>query len=83
MLFKKYYQYLIEGKKPKSHEIRETEVPQPKVDPNTALKCPKCGSSEFPCDCFSNDYYDAKLPQQTPRPNKIVKNKDGKIFTKN
>jgi hypothetical protein len=73
MSFKKFYQFLIEGKKPKKHEIKEVEAPKPKIDPNSALKCPKCGSSAFPCDCFIDDYYNSKLTQQTPKPNTTIK----------
>ena len=75
MSFKKFYQYLSEGKKPKSHDIVEVEVPRPDIDPNSALKCPKCGSSAFPCECFTDDYYNSKTPQQAPRPNKVIKPK--------
>lgn len=29
--------------------------------------CETCGAKEFPCECYTEDYYDAKIPQQIPR----------------
>jgi uncharacterized C2H2 Zn-finger protein len=74
MHFKKYSDYLNEKKDKDSKDIEEVEIPKPDLDPEIALACPKCGSSSLPCKCFTEDYYNAKLGQQTPRPGKTVKN---------
>jgi hypothetical protein len=78
MSFKKFSEYLNEKKKPKPEDIEEVEVPKPDANPNEPLACPKCGSSKLPCECYTDDYYNAKLSQQAPRPNKLLKPKKKK-----
>jgi hypothetical protein len=73
MSFKKFFQFISEGKKPKEHDIEEVSVPDPKINADAPLSCPKCGSTKLPCECYTDDYYNSKLTQQTPRPNKIFK----------
>lgn len=75
MAFKKFIEFLAEGKKPNKKDIEEVEVPKPDANPDANLACPKCGSSKLPCECYTDDYYNAKISQQTPRPNKILKPK--------
>ena len=65
-MFKKFFQFIQEGKKPKTHEIEQADPENPPVDPSIVTKCPKCGSSGRICDCY------------TPRPNKKVKPKTNK-----
>jgi hypothetical protein len=74
MIFKKFAQFIFE-KKGDSKDIEDAQPPKPALDPSVPLKCPKCGQTTSPCECYTDDYYNAKLGQQTPRPNKIVKPK--------
>lgn len=74
-MFKKFFQFISEGKKPKPHDIEQADPTNPPIDPAIVTKCPKCGSTGMICDCYTDDYYNAKLPQQAPRPNKKVKPK--------
>lgn len=74
MHFKKYSDYLLEKKKD-SKDIEEVEIPKPEADSEIPLTCPKCGSTSLPCKCYTEDYYNAKLGQQTPRPGKTHKPK--------
>lgn len=75
MSFKKFFEFLSEGKKRDPKDIEEVSAPNPKVNADTPLACPKCGSFKLPCECYTDDYYNSKLSQQTPRPNKIFKPK--------
>lgn len=75
MSFKKFFEFLTEKKKANPKDIVEVEVPKPDINPNEPLSCSKCGSSKLPCECYTEDYYNAKLTQQTPRPNKLLKPK--------
>jgi hypothetical protein len=75
MSFKKFFEFLSEGKKKDTKDIEEVSAPKPKVNADTPLACPKCGSFKLPCECYTDDYYNSKLSQQTPRPNKIYKPK--------
>jgi len=75
MSFKKFFEFLTEKKSADSKDIEEVKVPEPKANPNEPLACPKCGSTKMPCECYTEDYYNAKLSQQTPRPNKLLKPK--------
>ena len=43
-MFKKFFQFISEGKKPKPHEIQQADPQSPPVDPSIVTKCPKCGS---------------------------------------
>lgn len=66
-MFKKFKDFLLEKEKdPK--DIEEAMPESPKIDPLAPKKCSKCGSYKFPCKCYTEDYYDAKSPQNTPRP---------------
>jgi len=78
MAFKKFKEFLLEGKKPGVKDIQDVEVPKPDLNPDANLSCPKCGSSKLPCECYTDDYYNAKISQQTPRPNKLLKPKKKK-----
>lgn len=63
--FKKFNIFL-EGKSDIDDPIEI--LPSGKLIPSK--KCSKCGSYDLPCKCYSKDYYDAKLQQQSP---KIIK----------
>ena len=76
MFFKKFFQFLTE--KSDSKDIEDVQPPKPKLDPAVPTKCPKCGKTSAPCECYTDDYYDAKLGKSTPRPNKIIKPKKKK-----
>lgn len=76
MIFKKFYQFLIE--KSDLKDIEDVQPTQPKIDPSAQTTCPKCGETSTPCACYVDDYYDAKLGKSTPRPNKIIKPKKKK-----
>jgi len=66
--FKTFSSFISEDKK----DIIETEAPKASVDGDEKV-CPKCGKINLPCKCYIDDYYDAKLQQQTPKPTKIFK----------
>jgi len=74
MSFKKYTQFLMEKKKKDSKDIEDAKPEIPPVDPSLPLTCPKCGESSKICDCYVNDYYNAKTPQYTPKA-KVTKQK--------
>jgi hypothetical protein len=67
MPFKKFIQYISEKKKNDAHKIEEVKPDLPPIDPSVAMTCPKCGESEKVCDCYIDDYYNAKTPQYTPK----------------
>ena len=75
MTFKKFSQFIAESKKPDKKDIEEASVPKPDAAPDANLACPKCGSSSLPCECYTDDYYNAKISQQTPNPNTVIKPK--------
>jgi len=68
MNFKSFSRFVNEDKK----DITDAEAPKASVDSDSKL-CPKCGKSNLPCKCYTDDYYDAKLQQQTPKPTKTIK----------
>ena len=79
MFFKKFRDFIIEaagpptkdaGKKKKKDpkDIENAEPLTPPFNPEVPEKCPKCGSTNRPCQCYIDDYYNAKTPQWTPRP---------------
>jgi len=79
MSFKRYAEFVSEKKKEDKKDIEEVKIPDAKIDPATGLTCPKCGSSKMPCECYTDDYYDAEITQQTPKPQKTKKgNPNGK-----
>jgi hypothetical protein len=78
MSFKKFFQFILEKKKPSDKDIEEIEAPKPD-SPAEPLSCPKCGSSRLPCECYTDDYYDAKKSHQTPRPSTTIKPKNKKM----
>jgi len=78
MSFKKFFEFLSEKKSSNPKDIEEVGIPEPKANPTEPLACPKCGKTQLPCECYTDDYYNAKLPQQAPRPNKLIKPKKGK-----
>lgn len=73
MSFKKFNQFIFEKKKGDKKDIEEVKADSPAIDPAITLTCPKCGNSDKVCNCYTDDYYNAKVPQQTPK---------GKIKTK-
>jgi hypothetical protein len=77
MLLKRFFQFVNE-KKGKIEDIQQAEPLSPAIDPSVVLKCPKCGETGSVCKCYTDDYYNAKLPQQAPRPNKKIKPKNEK-----
>ena len=79
MVFKKFRDFLNEiagppvkdaGKKKKHNpkDIESVDPLVPPIDPEVITKCPKCGATTGVCGCFTDDYYNAKLPQQAPIP---------------
>jgi len=78
MAFKKFLEYILEKKKSDSKDIQDVMPPSPELDPSVPTKCPKCGQTSSPCECYTDDYYNAKISQQTPRPNRIIKPKKKK-----
>jgi hypothetical protein len=77
MKFKRFREFLNEiagpptkgvgkkkGKDPKDIESADPLVPPERID--VATKCPKCGSTVRPCECFIDDYYNARTPQWAP-----------------
>lgn len=80
MSFKKFVDFIAEGTKidPKKKDIEEVSASPASSDvPDT---CPKCGETVQVCNCFTDDYYDAKNPQYAPK-GKINK-RDNKNFKK-
>jgi hypothetical protein len=67
MAFKKFTQFLIEKKKGDKKDIEQVNPDSSDVDPTIASKCPKCGSSDKVCNCYTDDYYNAKTPYTTPK----------------
>ena len=76
MIFKKFIEYILEGKKvdPKKKDIEDVQPQMKDSDPSIPLVCPKCGEADMLCACYTDDYYSAKLQQQTPK-GKIIKTK--------
>jgi hypothetical protein len=79
MKFKKFREFLNEiagppvkgaGKKKEKDpkDIESADPLTPPIDPEVVTKCPKCGATSMVCGCFTDDYYNAKLPQQAPKP---------------
>jgi hypothetical protein len=78
MRFKRFREFLSEiagqptkdaGKKKKKDpkDIESADPLVPPIDPLVRTKCSKCGSTEVPCQCYVDDYYNAKTPQWAPR----------------
>lgn len=74
MPFKRFIQFILEKKKGDKHAIEQVSAETPPVDPSIALVCPKCGESAKVCNCYLDDYYNAKNPQWNPK-GKIIKPK--------
>lgn len=73
-MFKTFRDFILE-KRIKTSPLAE-EIPDPEVETPKSVaddKCPKCGSTKVPCECYTEDYYDSKLSQQTPKPTVINK----------
>lgn len=73
-MFKKFDEFISE-ERIKVSQLAE-ENPDPEMEtPKSVVddKCPKCGSTKVPCECYTEDYYDSKLAQQTPKPTKVKK----------
>ena len=70
MSFKKFIEYIVEKKKSDSKDIEQASPETPPVDPSAPLTCPKCGTTAQVCDCYIDDYYNAKTPYMTPRASK-------------
>lgn len=72
-MFKKFLDFLNEtSNRIKTSNLSE-KIPDPTIEKSKKVDdglCPKCGSDKIPCNCSVDDYYDSKLPQQTPKPNK-------------
>jgi hypothetical protein len=78
MKFKRFREFLNElagaptkdaGKKKKKDQkdIESADPLVPPTDPRIETKCAKCGSTTVPCQCYIDDYYNAKTPQWAPR----------------
>lgn len=79
MTFKRFKEFIQEAagpptkdagkeKKKDPKDIESADPLTPPINPEVGRVCPKCGKSEGVCNCYIDDYYDAKLPQQAPRP---------------
>ena len=80
MSFKKFIDFISEGSKidPKKKDIEQVSAKP--SDVNLPETCPKCGASNQVCDCYLDDYYDARTPQYAPK-GKVIK-RDNKKETK-
>ena len=76
MIFKKFIDYILEGKKvdPKKKDIEDVQPQMKDSDPSIPLVCPKCGESDMVCACYTDDYYSARSQQMIPK-GKIIKTK--------
>lgn len=76
MIFKKFIDYILEGKKvdPKKKDIEDVQPQMKDSDPSIPLVCPKCGESDMICACYTSDYYSSKSQQMIPK-GKIIKTK--------
>jgi hypothetical protein len=81
MTFKRFKQFILEGKGKDPKDIEEAMPLSQDIDPKDKGKCPKCGSSDQPCKCYTEDYYDAKMPRYNPN-GRIHKPKDKKYHDK-
>jgi hypothetical protein len=73
-MFKKFLDFVVEGRI-KTSQLAE-EIPDVELETAKSVsddKCPKCGSTQVPCLCYTDDYYDSKTPQQAPKPTKTKK----------
>lgn len=73
MKVKKFIEYIAEQKEKDKKDLEDAQPPKPAEDPSLVMKCPKCGNTEKVCKCFTQDYYNAKTPQTTPKPQKKSK----------
>jgi len=55
---------------PKKKDIEEVSASN--SNPDLPNACPKCGETGQVCNCYTDDYYDAKTPQYAPK-GKITK----------
>jgi hypothetical protein len=78
MPFKKFIDYILEKKKDDKSKIEDVKPDTPPIDSSVPLVCPKCGESAKICDCYSDDYYNAKTPQYTPKGKTVKPNQNGK-----
>lgn len=76
MIFKKFIDYILEGKKvdPKKKDIEDVQPQMKDSDPSVPLVCPKCGESDMICACYTSDYYSSRSQQMIPK-GKIIKTK--------
>lgn len=79
MSFKKFIDFISEGSSvdPKKKDIEEVSAKQ--VDTESPEICPKCGESAQVCDCFIDDYYDARTPQYAPKGKTIKRDNKNKL----
>jgi hypothetical protein len=73
MSFKKFIDFILEKKKGDKHAIEDVKADAPPIDTEVPLVCPKCGELAKTCDCYVDDYYNAKTPQYMPK-GIIIKN---------
>lgn len=73
MIFKKFIDFILEAAKvdPKKKDIEDVQPQVKDSDPSVPLVCPKCGESNQICNCYTDDYYNAKTPQYTPKGKKF------------
>ena len=76
MIFKKFIDYILEGKKvdPKKKDIEDVQPQMKDSDPSVPLVCPKCGETDMICACYTSDYYSSRSQQMIPK-GKIIKTK--------
>jgi hypothetical protein len=79
MSFKKFVDFMSESAlvDPRKKDIEEVSAKSAISDvPDT---CPKCGESSQVCDCFIDDYYDARTPQYAPKGKTIKRDNKKKL----
>lgn len=79
MSFKKFVDFISEGSSvdPKKKDIEEVSA-KPAVA-NIPQTCPKCGETVQVCDCYIDDYYDARNPQYAPKGKTIKRDNKNKL----
>jgi hypothetical protein len=79
MSFKKFIDFISESSlvDPRKKDIEEVSAKP--SDANLPEVCPKCGESAQVCDCFIDDYYDARTPQYSPKGKTIKRDNKKKL----
>jgi hypothetical protein len=79
MSFKKFVDFIAEGSSVDSKKKDIEEVSAKPVGSDIPQTCPKCGESVMVCDCYIDDYYDARNPQYAPKGKTIKRDNKKKL----